>query len=78
MKLRVYAREGEQNVDARDSGRYKQVLLAKRRELTSGKAGTIAAAGGPGGCRGDVIDQAYDAAEATLQVRLRQTDSRLL
>ncbi|MBZ5563143.1 MAG: TraR/DksA C4-type zinc finger protein [Acidobacteriia bacterium] len=58
--------------------RYKALLLAKRRELLNGKAGLEAPVPAAGVLRGDVADQAAAAVEADLQVRLRQTDSRLL
>jgi len=51
------------------------MLLAKRREI---EAGALSAAGGSEEREADVIDQASDAAQADLQVRLHQTDNRLL
>lgn len=58
--------------------RYKALLLAKKRELLNGKAGAEAPVPAAGVTRGDVADQASAAVEADLQVRLRQTDGRLL
>jgi DnaK suppressor protein len=62
----------------KDLERYKTVLLAKKSELLNGKAGAEAPVPAAGVERGDVADQASAAAEADVQVRLRQTDSRLL
>jgi len=54
------------------------LLLEKQRELSSVQddAGTRVPAAG--GLEGDLIDQANADAEAELQIRLHQTDSRLL
>jgi DnaK suppressor protein len=65
-------------MNAKDLDGYKQLLLAKRREVEAGAIRTIGAAGRPGERRADVIDQATEAAQADLQVHLHQTDSRLL
>lgn len=65
-------------MNARDSDQYRQLLLAKRREIEAGAIGTLGPAGGPGERRADVIDQATEAAQADLQVHSHQTDSRLL
>ena len=65
-------------MNAKDLDRYRQLLLAKRREIEAGAIGTIGAARGPGDRPADVIDQATDAAQADLQAHLHQTDSRLL
>ncbi len=57
---------------------YKQLLLAKRRELSAitVQASTrVAGVGDPGG---DLIDKANADAEAELQIRLHHTHSRLL
>jgi len=61
-----------------DLQRYKRLLLEKRGELSSAQSDTrirVPAAGGP---QGDLIDQANADAEAELQIRLHQTDGRLL
>jgi DnaK suppressor protein len=60
-----------------DLFRYKNVLLAKQQELTTGKslAGSIPAGGEP---RGDPVDMAASETSATVQMRLKQTDSKLL
>src|SRR5881628_224650 len=61
-----------------DLQRYKRLLLEKQRQLSSVQedAGTRVPAAG--GLEGDVIDQANADAEAELQIRLHQTDGRLL
>lgn len=60
-----------------DLFRYKSLLLAKQQELTADKGLTdsISAGDEP---RGDPVDMAADEASATVQMRLRQTDSKLL
>jgi len=65
-------------VNKEDLDRYRQLLLAKRREIEAEAVGTISAAGGQGERQPDVIDQATEAAQVDLQARLHQTDSRLL
>ena len=65
-------------MNATDLNRYKELLLAKRRVLTAAKAGTESPAPSSGGDKGDLVDHASAAAEADLQVRLRETDSKLL
>ena len=69
---------GEPVASARDLQRYKELLLEKQCELSSvqGDAGTRVPA--TGGLEGDLIEQANADAEAELQIRLHQTDSRLL
>jgi DnaK suppressor protein len=59
-----------------DLQRYKKLLLEKRRELSSAQDDTRAPAPAAGGLQGDLIDEAN--AEAELQIRLHQTDGRLL
>jgi len=60
-----------------DLFRYKNLLLAKQQELTSGKslASSIPGSGEPGG---DPVDMAAGENSATVQMRLKQTDSKLL
>jgi DnaK suppressor protein len=65
-------------MNARELNRYKELLLAKRRELTTARAGSESPAPSSGGDKGDVVDHAAAAVEAELQVRLRETDSKLL
>ena len=57
---------------------YKELLLAKRRALTAAKTGNESPAPSSGGDKGDLVDHASAASEADLQVRLRETDSKLL
>ena len=65
-------------MNARDLIRYKELLLAKRRELTTVKAGSESPAPSSGGDKGDLVDHAAAALDAEVQVRLRETDSKLL
>lgn len=60
-----------------DLQRYKGLMLEKQRDLSSvqGDAGTRVTAAG--GLEGDLIDQANADAEAELQIRLHQTETRL-
>ncbi len=66
------------DVKAKDLERYKDLLLSKRDELTSGWRGREALAPSSTPLHGDPADQATAASEAAIQVRLKQTDSRLL
>jgi DnaK suppressor protein len=56
--------------------RYKNLLLAKQRELSAGKSmvGSIPAVGEPGG---DPVDMAAGEISAAVQMRLKQTNSKL-
>ena len=63
---------------ARDLQRYKGLLLEKQRELSSVQEDAGARVPAAGGLDGDLIDQANADAEAELQIRLHQTDTRLL
>jgi len=65
-------------VNAKDLDRYRQLLLAKGREIEARAIGTLGATGGATERPADVIDEAADAAQADLQVHLHQTDSHLL
>jgi DnaK suppressor protein len=65
-------------MNARNLSRYKELLLAKRRKLTTARAGTESPAPSSGGDKGDLVDHATAALEAEVQVRLRETDSKLL
>ena len=64
-------------MDNSDLLRYKNLLLSKRQELSDGKslADSISAASE---LRGDVTDMANGEADAATQIRLRQTDGKLL
>lgn len=63
---------------ARDLQRYKVLLLEKQRQLSSVQDDAGARVPAAGGLEGDLIDQANADAEAELQIRLHQTDGRLL
>jgi DnaK suppressor protein len=65
-------------MNPKDLNRYKELLMAKRRELTTARVGTESPAPSSGGDKGDLVDHAAAAQEAELQVRLRETDSKLL
>lgn len=63
---------------ARELDRYKKLLLEKQRELAVSPGeteGLVPPAGGPSG---DLLDKANADLEAALQIRLHQTDGRLL
>jgi DnaK suppressor protein len=76
LKILRFLREGK--VGPKELDHYRQILQAKQRELFSGKASKEAQVPAARADRGDLVDQATAAAEADVQVRLRQTDSRLL
>ncbi len=61
-----------------DLQRYKSLLLERQRELSSVQEGAGARVPAAGGLEGDLIDQANADAEVELQIRLHQTDTRLL
>ncbi len=61
-----------------DLQRYKRLLLQKQRELSSIREDAGARVPAAGGMEGDLIDQANADAEAELQIRLHETDGRLL
>ena len=65
-------------MDAGELNRYKEVLLGKRRTLSAAKGRTESPAPSSGGDKGDIVDHATAALEAEVQVRLRETDSKLL
>jgi len=65
-------------MDRREFDRYKRVLLAKRGELSVKNADGETPVPAAGGRDGDPADQASADAEAELQIRLHQTDGRLL
>ena len=69
---------GEPVASTRDLQRYKELLLDKQRELLSVQGDAAARVPAAGGLEGDLIDQANADAEAELQIRLHQTDARLL
>jgi DnaK suppressor protein len=61
-----------------DLQRYKRLLMEKQRELSSVQEDAGARVPAAGGMEGDLIDQANADAEAELQIRLHETDGRLL
>lgn len=63
---------------SRDLDRYKELLLAKREELMSTWKGRGEIAPPTEQLHGDPADQATAASEASIQMRLQQTDSKLL
>ena len=65
-------------VDAQHLHQYRQLLVAKQRELSAAALGTLSPSDSIGGWRGDLADEVAQAAEAGLGMRLRETDSRLL
>ena len=69
---------GPDIVEARDLQRYKRLLLTKLEELSATRSKAETVVPGAGGRQGDVADQANSDTEAELQIRLRQTDGRLL
>jgi RNA polymerase-binding transcription factor len=62
----------------RNLERYKELLLAKREELTSSRKGRDEFVPSGEQLHGDPADQASAASEASIQMRLQQTDSKLL
>ena len=66
------------DVDSKELERFKQLLLEKRGELSSAWKGREALAPTTQPLHGDPADQATAASEAAIQVRLHQTDSKLL
>ena len=60
-----------------DLQRYKRLLLEKQKELSTAKP-TESRVPAAGGWEGDLVDQANADAEAELQIRLHETDRRLL
>jgi RNA polymerase-binding transcription factor len=65
-------------MNARDTKRFKRLLLAKLEELSTVHADAASHTPGAGGPTGDLADQANADAEAGLYIRLHQTDIRLL
>ncbi len=57
---------------------YKRLLLAKLDELSATRSGAETLVPGASASNGDLVDQANSDAEAELQIRLHQSDVRLL
>ncbi len=65
-------------MNARDLRRYKRLLLAKLDEVSASKGGAETLVPGAGGWQGDLVDQANSDTEAEFQVRVHQSNARLL
>jgi DnaK suppressor protein len=65
-------------VRAKGLQKYEQLLVEKRQELLTARTSAGAVIPGAGGVQGDALDNANADAEAELQIRLHQTDGRLL
>jgi RNA polymerase-binding transcription factor len=61
-----------------DLQRYHRLLLKKQREASSAPGEAHSRVPAAGGLEGDLIEQANADEEAALQIRLHQTDGRLL
>jgi DnaK suppressor protein len=62
----------------RDLQRYERLLLEKRRGMSSPQGEAQSRVPAAGGLEGDLFEQANADEEAELQIRLHQTDGRLL
>ena len=60
-----------------DMLRYKNLLLSKRQELSTGKS-LVDSIPTAGELRGDPVDMAANETDAATQIRLHQTDGKLL
>src|SRR5467141_3835455 len=69
---------GEPVARARDLQRYERLLVEKRRELSSALGEAQSRVPAAGGLEGDLVEQANADEEAEVQIRLHQTDGRLL
>lgn len=65
-------------MEEKDLERYKQLLVAKRKELLAAWKDKEAPGRSAGNVHGDAADQASAASQASVEIRLQQTDSRLL
>ena len=61
-----------------DVQRYKQLLIAKRDELSDRRADNVRHTPGAGGMMGDLADQANADAEAALRIQVHRSDAHLL
>ena len=57
--------------------RYKNLLLSKRQELSTGKS-LVDSISTSGELRGDPVDMAASETDAAMQIRLHETDGKLL
>jgi DnaK suppressor protein len=69
---------GSDIVEARDLQRYKRLLLTKLEELSASKIKAESVVPGAGDRHGDMADQASSDTESQLQIRLHQSDGRLM
>jgi hypothetical protein len=65
-------------MDPSELKRYHRLLLEKQRVLSSAQGDAQARVPAAGGLQGDLIDQANADAEAELQIRLHQSEGRLV
>jgi DnaK suppressor protein len=65
-------------VEARDLEQYKRLLRIKLEELSASKINADSMVPGAGDRHGDAADQASSDTEAQLQIRLHQSDGRLM
>ena len=65
-------------VHAKDIQRYKRLLLGKLDELSATRNSAETLVPGAGGWQGDLVGKASSDAEAELQIRVHQSDARLL
>jgi len=64
-------------MDKSDLLRYKNLLLSKRQELSTGKS-LVDSISTAGELRGDPVDMATSETDAATQMRLHQTDGKLM
>jgi DnaK suppressor protein len=64
-------------MDNNDLARYKNLLLSKRQELFAGKS-LVGLISNAGELHGDPVDMAASETDASTQIRLHQTDGKLL
>ncbi len=65
-------------MEAEDLDRYRELLLAKQRELLAARSSNSVLTPPRGESRGDLVEQARAEAETKVHIRLRQTESHLL
>jgi DnaK suppressor protein len=64
--------------NTRELERYKQLLIAKRGELSPSRAADAPLVMGAGGPQGDLMDQANADTQAELWIQLKKSDAHLL
>jgi DnaK suppressor protein len=70
-------KDGSAKVNDMDLHRYKQLLLAKRRELTAATSECRGLAQAADDTRRDLMDRASGETEVKVRIRLRQTEGHL-